>query len=128
MDNQKINLTNSEWNVMQCLWENAPCTVMQAVAYLAEHVGWAKSTSITMLARMEKKGIVRCEVKGRTKQYYPLIKQQDAVVNQTRSFLNRVYNGSIGMMMSTMVDKNELTKQEIDELYEILKKAEQDDG
>ena len=127
LENKKINLTNSEWNVMECLWENTPCTVMQAAAYLAEHVGWAKSTSITMLGRMEKKGIVRCETNGRTKQYFPLIKREDAVVNQTRSFLGRVYNGSIGMMMSTMVEKQELSKQEIDELYEILRKAEKKD-
>ena len=46
-------LTNSEWYVLDCLWERAPQTVTQLVPILKEKVGWAKSTTITTLRRME---------------------------------------------------------------------------
>ena len=54
-----VKLTASEWSVLTCLWEDSPRTVMQLVADLGDRVGWAKSTTITTLRRMEDKGLVR---------------------------------------------------------------------
>ena len=60
-DTAGVKLTSSEWSVLTCLWEDSPRTVMQLVAALGEQVGWAKSTTITTLRRMEEKGLVRVE-------------------------------------------------------------------
>ena len=48
-----VHLTGGEWNVLSCLWERSPQTVMELVAELGRTVGWAKSTTITTLRRME---------------------------------------------------------------------------
>ena len=119
------NLTTSEWYVLDCLWDRAPMTVMQLVAALQKKVGWAKSTTITTLTRMEAKGLLRAEVHGRGKQYYPTVERQEATRHETRSVLDRVYRGSVGQMMSAMTDGTTLTREEIDELYAILQKAEE---
>ena len=120
-----INLTNSEWYVLDCLWEKSPMTVMELVAALGERLGWAKSTTITTLRRMEDKGLVRCTVEGRTKHYAPAVPREKAARGETRSFLDKVYQGSVGLMMSALAQDRALSKQEIDELYEILRKAEE---
>jgi len=52
------------------------------------------------------------------------VKRADAVMCETEDFLNRVYKGSVSMMMSTITKQQEFTQEEIDELYEILRKAE----
>ena len=52
---EKIKLTGAEWSVLDCLWEESPLTVMQMVARMRDRVGWAKSTTITVLRRMEAK-------------------------------------------------------------------------
>ena len=121
---EKIHLTGSEWNVLECLWENNPQTVMQLVARLGESVGWAKSTTITMLRRMEEKGLVHCEIIGKGKSYTPAVEQEIAVISETRSFLNRIYRGSVGLMLSAMADRQELSREEIAELREILARAD----
>ena len=123
MDN--INLTNSEWYVLDCLWEKSPMTVMELVTALGGRLGWAKSTTITTLRRMEDKGLVRYTVEGRTKHYAPAVRRDRAVRGETRSFLNKVYRGSVGLMVSALAEDKALSKQEIDELYEILRKAEE---
>ena len=61
---EPIKLTGSEWSVLDCLWRENPQTVMQMVANLSKTVGWAKSTTITTLRRMEEKGLVRRSVSG----------------------------------------------------------------
>ena len=123
MDN--INLTNSEWYVLDCLWERSPMTVMELVAALGDRPGWAKSTTITTLRRMEDKGLVHCDLEGRTKHYTPMVPRDRAARRETRSFLDKVYRGSVGLMMSALAEDQALSKAEIDELYEILRKAEE---
>ena len=120
-----LNLTNSEWYVLDCLWDQSPMTVMQLVAALKQRLNWAKSTTITTINRMETKGLLRSELQGRGKQYYPTVERQEATRQETRSFLDKVYRGSVGLMMSAMTDGETLSKEEIDELYAILRKAEE---
>ena len=122
MDDNK--LTASEWNILNCLWEHSPRTVMQISSELEKTVGWARSTTITILHRMEAKGLVRCEQAGRGKAYVPLVDREQAEVAETRSFLDRVYRGSVGMMMSSMAQRQELSGDEIAELRAILDQAE----
>lgn len=117
-------LTHSEWYVMDCLWQHSPSTVMELVSALNEKVGWAKSTTITTLRRMEDKGLVHVEVRGRTKYYAPALEREQAVRRETRSFLDRVYQGSVGLMVSSMAQEKTLSQEEIDALYAILKEAE----
>ena len=120
-----IDLTNSEWYVLDCLWERSPQTVMELVAALHDRLGWAKSTTITTLRRMEDKGLVLCAVEGRGKRYSPAVRRDRAVRGETRSFLDKVYRGSVGLMVSALAQDKALSKAEIDELYEILRKAEE---
>ena len=125
MEQDRIRLTGSEWSILECLWEKNPQTVMQLVTQMAEKTGWAKSTTITTLRRMEEKGLIRCTVSGKAKHYTPVVDQEQAEIAETRSFLNRVYRGSVGLMMSAIAERRELSQEEIAELYEILKKAEE---
>ena len=125
---EQTHLTVSEWNVLNCLWDRHPQTVMQLVAALNERVGWAKSTTITTRRRMEDKGLVHCEQTGKGKSYSPAAEREGAAADQTRSFLDRVYQGSVGLMMSAMARRQELTKEEIAQLKAILDEAERGSG
>lgn len=123
----EMNITNSEWYVMECLWEQSPKTLMQIVEECREKVGWAKSTCTTMVKRMEAKELIRYEMDGRTKQFYPLVRREEVAVKQTRDFLQRIYHGSVSMMMNALVKQNDLTEADIDELEGILKKCRKGD-
>ena len=117
-------LTNSEWYVLDCLWQTGSMTAMELVAALKERVGWAKSTTLTTLRRMEEKGLVKAEAVGRARHYTPAVERRGAAARETRSFLDKVYQGSVGLMVSAMAQDKALSRDEIDELYEILRKAE----
>lgn len=116
----EIKLSTSEWNVLNCLWRDSPRTVMQLVAELEQAVGWAKSTTITTLRRMEEKGLVRMEQRGRSKSYTPAVEREQAATAETHSFLDRVYQGSVGLMMSAMARRQELSADEVAQLRAIL--------
>lgn len=121
---EEIKVTNSEWYVMNCLWEKSHLSLMQLVPLLKESVGWSKSTSATMVRRMTEKDLIGYEENGKTKYFFPKVKKQDVVVQETRDFLQRIYDGSVGMMMSALVRQNDLSQEDILELQEILKAAQ----
>ena len=125
---EPVKLNASEWNVLNCLWEDHPRTVMQLVADLESAVGWAKSTTITTLRRMEEKGLVRVEPAGRGKAYTPAVEREQAVIAETHSFLDRVYQGSVGLMMSAMARRQELSAAEVAELRAILDQLDGGEG
>lgn len=124
MNKKELGLTPTEWHLMECLWEKSPRTGREAVEYLEQKVGWSRSTTLTLLRRMTEKGFIHCGEEDGLKVYTPLVPRQDAVVRETDDFLNRVYKGSVSMMMSAITQKQNLSKEEIDELYTILKQAE----
>ena len=125
---ERIHLSDGEWKLMTLLWEQAPRTVTELVHAVAGDTGWTKHTIIKMLSRMEEKGAVRHEEGARAKQFYPAADRRTAVLGETQSFLKKVYGGSIGLMMSAMVEENALSPQELDQLYDILRKAEEGEG
>ncbi len=119
----KINLSDSEWKLMRCLWHHPPQTITELTASLKADTGWSKNTVITMLSRLEAKGAVRYEAGLRARRYSAAVARQDAARAETESFLSKVYGGSLGLMMSAMVESRQLTEADIAELSAILEKA-----
>lgn len=119
-------LSESEWKILSALWEKEPQTIMQLIDTLRDSTGWSKNTVITLLKRMEDKQAVEYVQSGNAKNYYSVVKRKDVALEETQGFLKRIYNGSIGMMVNSLIKEKALTKEEISELYDILKSAEGD--
>ena len=120
----KVSLSDGEWKLMYKLWEEPSRTMAQLTAALQPETGWSKHTVITMLNRLEGKGAVSHDG-GTPRHYSATLAKEDAARAETRSFLDKVYGGRLGLMMSAMVDSRSLTQQDIDELAAILEKAKE---
>lgn len=125
---EKVHLSNSEWEIMNVLWETSNMTISQIVAKLNEKRFWDKHVVITMLNRMEKKGAVDYKRNGRAKEYFSIISQNETVMQETEQFLDRVYAGSLSLMINSFLSNKKIKREEIDKLYKMLEKAEKGDG
>ena len=123
MEQSRIDLTQAEWQVMECLWEQAPRTGREAAEYMARRTGWSRSTTLTLLQRLEDKGAVSSREEGRKKVFSPVLRREDAARAETENFLSKVYGGSLGLMMSAMTQSKSLTEEDIAELSAILERA-----
>ena len=83
---------------------------------------------MTFLRRMEEKGAIHHEEGERAKLYYPDVGRDEAVQQETEEFLEKVFDGRMGLMLNTMVERKALSKEEIAEMYEILRRAEAESG
>lgn len=126
MEHTEKTLTAAEWHLMECLWERSPRTGREAVEDLERRAGWSRSTTLTMLRRMTDKGLIRCDDGAGLKTYAPALGRKEAVIQETDSFLARVYRGSVSAMVSAVTKQQKLSRQEIDALYAIIRESEVD--
>jgi BlaI family penicillinase repressor len=122
---KSISLSDGEWKLMRLMWEKAPRTIAEMVSALNEETGWTKNTIFVMLTRLEEKGAVRFDEGARARQYYPAIQKAEAAAKETESFLKKVYDGSVGLMVASLVGQKALTPEDIDALHAILRQAEE---
>ena len=124
MGKEHISLSDAEWKVMEELWNCKSATGRELCEQMDDRCGWNRSTTLTLLRRMEAKGAVTSSQNGAVKTFAPLLRREEAALKETESFLSRVYHGSLSMMVSTLSQKQPLSQKEIDELYALLKEAE----
>lgn len=124
MKKDRFTLTPNEWLVMEALWA-APATLMELVHTLGQPPhGWAKSTTATMVRRMEEKGLITHREEGKAKRFSPAVTRDEAALAETRTLLDKAFDGSVGLLVNTLVRQESLTQSDIDVLYAILRDAE----
>jgi len=118
-------ISETEWEVMRVLWNEAPLSSSEVVAALqAEDSSWHPKTVKTLLGRLVKKGALDYEQDGRAYLYRPLVTEEQSVGNASDSFLRRVFDNSVGELMVHFARNRKLSKNDIKELKEILKRSE----
>ena len=121
---EHLRLSDGEWKLMKTLWQRQPRTLAELVAALDAETGWSRATIFMMLKRLIAKGAVTMDDSGRFQQYSAAITYSDVEPEETEAFLSNVYGGSVGMMVSNLVDRGTLSEQDIQELKAILDAAE----
>ena len=115
-----VSISNSEWEILEKLWENGAMTIAQLEAAFKESKGWSRHAIISFLNKMIQKNLVTYEEIGRAKHFSAVPEKKQKVVSESVDFLNRVFNGKLGLMVSAMVEENQLSDEEVDELMQIL--------
>ena len=118
------SFSNGEWKIMKILWRDGSASVGTIANELRDETGWSNTTVFVMLRRLIANGAVRIDDTIRPQLYYPLVDKETAVPDETKSFLARVFDGNVGMLMSSLVGAKEISADEIADLRAILDEAE----
>ena len=124
----EILLSEGEWKIMKQLWKNSSMSLGELVSELAEETGWTKATVYVMLKRLIAKNAVKLDEDEKIHRYSPLIPQREAEKGETESFLCKVYNGRISLMISALTDNKAISPDELSELKQIIEKASDNIG
>lgn len=124
---EKISLSDGEWKLMNLLWDENPLTIGRMVEALKHDTGWTKATVNIMLNRLASKGAISIETGGRSKLFYPVLDREMAVREEAKSTLEKIRTNGIGLLISTLAKETDLTDDDIEELYRILKEAKRND-
>lgn len=122
----KINITDSEWKIMKVLWEQSPLTLKEIVAALKEETSWSNTTVRTLIVRLMEKGYIEADKSTGNFKYRPLIDKEICQKEQAKDFLERVFEGSMGMFITAFAKKGKLSKQDEAELQKLIEKIEEE--
>lgn len=109
-------LTEAEENLAELIWEKEPIKSADLVKACQDEFQWKKSTTYTMLRRIEEKGIVRNDnsiVKSR-------IKKEDFHGEKSKLFVEERFEGSLPQFLTAFTRRRRLRKEEIEELERLI--------
>ena len=118
--NKIPKISDSEWEVMKVLWKKSPLTSSQIIEILKEYSSWNPKTIHTLISRLVNKDAIRVKKGGPFYLYSPNISEEECRKVETKSFIKKVYNGSINLLISNFIKDEKLSWKEIDELKQIL--------
>ena len=124
---QKNDVSQAEFKVIEILWKNSPLSASQIVAALEKKVSWSDRTIKSLINRLLKKKVIAYKQEGNRYFYYPLTKKEDYLKKISRGFIHRVFGGKISPLVAHFVNQEKISKEDIQELKNILKKLESDD-
>ena len=116
----KCIVTESEWKIMELLWQNESLTMPRITQALLEETGWSKHTVISLLKRMCQKGSAEIIEGTSPMAYRALITRAEAIRQETRSVLKKAFGGRSALLISELVNQNDLSDEEIDDLVRLL--------
>jgi BlaI family penicillinase repressor len=117
-------ISDAEWTAMKVFWERGPSTVAEVVKELEGRLHWKPRTVQTLVRRLADKGALTVEATGREFRYRPAVAQEDCQHEESRSFLQRVFDGRLTPFVAGLVEKEEVSREEIESLRQILREAE----
>lgn len=120
------NISGSELEIMKLLWKDNPLSANEIRSLLSDEISWSNQTIKTFINRLLNKQAIRFEKSGRSYLYYPLISYDEYVKEENKFFLEKVYDGAIGMLFSKFLEGEKLSDKEIENLQRILEQKKYD--
>jgi BlaI family penicillinase repressor len=115
-------ISDSEWDVMEPIWEAGACTAADVIKRLRATHDWNHSTVRTLLARLVEKGALAYEVDGARYIYRAAVTRRQCVRQKGRSFLEKAFGGDVGALLAHFVAEGPLDTEQIDRLRRLLDK------
>ena len=116
-------ISDAEWLVMNVVWKHPSCTAQEIIDLLATSNDWGPATVKTLINRLLNKKALTFEKTGKLYHYRAAVNEEDCRIAETKSLLDRVFDGSFSPMLAHFVKSKQLKPSEIAELEKILRKG-----
>ena len=123
-----MRLTDSEWTVMNALWQGSPASGRDVLERIQAETGWAYTTVKTLLARLLEKGAVSERKRGNQSLYEPQVTRDAARRVAVRGLLDKAFDGAFGSLLQHLVDAERLSKKDRERLHAMLQELERGEG
>ena len=114
-------MTENELEVMQALWEQSPLKVSDILDLIEREPKPAYTSLLTLVQTMEKKGYIKHLKDGKAFLYSPVLQQKKFLAAEVKRMAKRLFGGSPGALVLNLVENEQLSKNEIEALKQLLK-------
>jgi len=127
-ENNAVELTEAEWDIMKVVWEKEPCAAGTVQETLAKSRDRAYSTVKTTMDRMTEKGFLEIERIRNLQLFRSCISEVDAKRGEFRKMLKRAFDGALTPMMQFLIEHEGLSKDEASQLRKLVQRQKSEGG
>ena len=109
---------------MKIVWEIEPATVRAVYETLLERRKIAYTTVMTMMKILEQKKYLKKTQTDRAYVYRPTKPKNQVIRGMVREFVDRVFNGSAEPLLAHLVEDEQLSRKDLDDIARIIGKGE----
>ncbi|HEX3011846.1 MAG TPA: BlaI/MecI/CopY family transcriptional regulator [Syntrophomonadaceae bacterium] len=120
MGNIDCKISDAEWLVMKVIWQGSPLTASSVIEQLKPETDWSPKTIQTLISRLVKKGALGVKKSNGLNEYYPRISKEECMQKETKTFLQKVYDGSLQVLLANFINSENLSPKDIEELKSLL--------
>jgi len=120
MAKPKAELFDSEWAILQVVWEQQPCTAPAVQEALQKERDWAYTTVKTMMDRMVKKGLLTTEKIRNLYLYRAAISKAQAQRGEILRTVKRAFDGALTPMMQFLIENEKLSEEDYRQLERLI--------
>ncbi|MFA9380870.1 MAG: BlaI/MecI/CopY family transcriptional regulator [Acetanaerobacterium sp.] len=113
---KEYQLTEAELRFAEIIWANAPVSSPTLVKLCESGLNWKKSTTYTMLKRLESKGVFE----NRSGTVYALLSKEEFYAEQSKQFVAQAFDGSLPRFLTAFTRNKKLSDREIHELQRLI--------
>ncbi|HJX27906.1 MAG TPA: BlaI/MecI/CopY family transcriptional regulator [Thermoanaerobaculia bacterium] len=113
--------------IMRVLWARGEATVADVHETLEPERGLALTTIATMLAKMEKKGVVDHRADGRKFIYRPLVSEEQVQRSMVADLTSQLFRGNIPALVNHLLAEHDIRPQELAQLRELIDAHEREE-
>ncbi|MGN1317831.1 MAG: BlaI/MecI/CopY family transcriptional regulator [Lachnospirales bacterium] len=118
-----IKISDSEFEVMNVIWENEPINTKDIAKIVMEKSNWNVRTVHTLISRLEKKGAITHKKEGKIYVYTAKINKEEYIKNESKTFLGKFFNGSLNKLAMNLIENNMISDEDIKKLRDMLNKG-----
>ncbi|RHW75477.1 BlaI/MecI/CopY family transcriptional regulator [Colwellia sp. RSH04] len=120
------DISKAEYEVLNALWEKYPASANDLIATLNIIKPWHDKTVKTLLNRLVKKEAVGFQKEKRKYLYYPLLEKEAYTQYESKSLIERLFSGRVSPLIAGFAKNQELKKEDISQLKEIISQWEKE--
>ena len=124
-----MQISDSELVLMQLIWEKGGTALFAEIIDAAgqKKLEWKYNTVLTFLSRLVDKGFLSTNKIGRRNEYRAVVSEQEYHAAQTRMFVDKVYDGNVVELVSTLIAGGLVSAGEQEELRRLWKEMPKDE-
>jgi predicted transcriptional regulator len=114
-------LSPSETEILRLVWQLDKATVQEVCDKLPARRKIAYATVQTLLRRLEKKGYLKHEIRGKAHVFFPVVKPDTVIKRSVGDFLERLFGGDPIPLMQFLAEHGKIDAEDIERLKELTK-------
>lgn len=116
----KYHISDAEWIIMKIIWSEGALTANELIKKIEADNDWAPKTIKSLLSRLVNKDVLSYTKEGRSYRYHAIVTAEETINEENQTFLNKVYNGDFSHLLSSFVDQNDFSDEDLEAFKRIL--------